>query len=74
MTTTTTELPAIADVVERIRAEYIQMPGLCLTKPQMQRLWGLEGIVCAAVVDALVAARVLRETEDGMYVSASVWS
>ena len=37
-----------------LKAEYREMPCLSLTKPQMQRLWGLEAFACDAVVDALV--------------------
>jgi hypothetical protein len=37
-------------------------------KEQMQKLWGLDAFVCDALVDALVAARVLRRTADGAYV------
>jgi hypothetical protein len=54
--------------LNRIRAEYREMPGLSLTPPQMQRLWGFEPHVCAALVDSLVAARVLRCTPKGSYV------
>lgn len=54
--------PMIAQWLELIRAEYREMPCLSLTKPQMQRLWGLESGVCDALVDALVAANVLRAT------------
>lgn len=54
--------------LNRIRAEYSEMPGLSLTEPQMQRLWGFEPHVCAALVDSLVAAHVLRRTPRGSYV------
>ena len=54
-----------------IGSEYGEMPGLSLTKPQMQRLWGLEPDVCDLLVDALVAARVLRRTADDTYVRAA---
>ncbi len=54
-----------------IGSEYGEMPGLSLTKPQMQRLWGLEPDVCDLLVDALVAARVLRRTADDTYVSVA---
>jgi hypothetical protein len=54
--------------LNRICAEYREMPGLSLTPPQMQRLWGFEPHVCAALVDSLVAARVLRRTLKGSYV------
>ena len=54
--------------LNRIRAEYREMPGLSLTQPQMRRLWGLEPHVCTALVDSLVAAHVLRRTPEGSYV------
>jgi hypothetical protein len=53
-----------------VQAEYREMPGLKLTKPQMRRLWGLDTVVCDALVDSLVAARVLQPTPSGAYVSA----
>ena len=59
----------ISNVLEVIKAEYREMPCLSLTKPQMQRFWTLEPFVCDAVVDALVAARVLRKTAAGTYVA-----
>jgi hypothetical protein len=55
--------------LQTIRAEYREMPGLSLTKAQMQRLWGMEAYLCDALVDALVAGRVLRETRGGTYVA-----
>lgn len=54
--------------LNRIRAEYREMPGLSLTQPQMQRLWGVEPYVCSALVESLVAARVLRRTARGTYI------
>ena len=53
--------------LELIQAEYREMPDLSLSKPQMQRLWGLDPFICDALVDALVAARVLRRTANGHY-------
>lgn len=47
------------------------MPCLRLTKAQMQRLWGLEAYVCDALVDTLIAARVLRATTGGAYVAVA---
>ena len=51
--------------LNRIRAEYREMPGLSLTQVQMQRLFGFEPHVCEALVNALVAAQVLRRTAKG---------
>jgi hypothetical protein len=53
--------------LELIQAEYREMPDLSLSKTQMQRLWGLDPFVCDALVEALVAARVLRRTANGNY-------
>jgi hypothetical protein len=55
--------------LNRIQAEYREMPGLSLTQPQMQRLWGFEPHVCEALIESLVAARVLRRTPRGHYVT-----
>ena len=71
-TTPTPPVPQSLPVVQwldLIRAEYREMPCLNLTKPQMQRLWGLEGHICDALVDALLAAGVLRRTTTGSYVA-----
>jgi len=38
------------------------------TKTQMQKLWGFDAFICDALVDALVAAQVLRRTSGGSYV------
>lgn len=60
----------VARWVQLVRAEYNEMPGMCLTKLQMQRLWGLEAEMCDGLVDTLVGARVLRKTATGTYVAA----
>ena len=61
--------PGVNRWLELIQAQYREMPGLRLKKPQMQRLWGLDAYVCDALVDSLVAARVLRRTLDGSYMT-----
>lgn len=55
--------------LNRIQSEYREMPGLSLTQPQMQRLWGFEPHVCEALIDSLVASRVLRLTPRGHYIA-----
>ena len=64
----TPEQSTIHDWVRLIRAEYLEMPGLNLTKPQIQRLWTLEPQVCDAVVDALVDEDFLKKTQRQAYV------
>jgi len=60
----------IDDLLRLIQADYLEMPGLHLTKAQIQRLWGLEPDVCDALLDALVAAEFLRQTSRNGYVLA----
>jgi len=45
-----------AEWTHRVPAEYLEMPGLTLTKWQMHRLWPLDATLCDAVVDTLVAS------------------
>ncbi|MCM3879273.1 MAG: hypothetical protein ND807_04105 [Vicinamibacterales bacterium] len=54
--------------VMRIQAEYRDMPGLHLTEPQIQRLWGLDETTCAAILEALVTRRILVKTHHNAYV------
>ena len=39
----------------RIRAEYLEMPGMRLTLPQAARLFNLERVLCARVLQTLVS-------------------
>jgi hypothetical protein len=55
-------------VLERIRAEYLEMPGMKLTTQQLQRLCGVEEPMCAGVLDSLVRAKFLCLNPDGTYV------
>ena len=47
-------------VVERVRGEFDEMPGLRLTPTQAARLWGLDQLACQEVLDRLVATSFLR--------------
>ena len=53
---------------ERIRAEYLEMPGMILTTDQVSRLCGLERSACQTVLDALVDAQFLILKSNGTYV------
>ena len=46
-------LPHIDEVLRRVQGEYLEMPGLRLTRAQAQRLWGLEQSMCDALLGAL---------------------
>lgn len=55
-----------------IRAEYQEIPGLCLTKRQAQRLWSLDPDFCTEVLDEMVAEHFLRRTAADLYVRADI--
>jgi len=58
--------------LQLIQAEYREMPGLNLTKPQVRRLWSLDPATCDALLDALVAGQFLAMTSRNGYVRADV--
>ena len=55
-------------IVERLRAEYLEMPGMTLKPEQIQRLCGIEPSMCKEALEALVEAKFLRVKSDGSYV------
>jgi hypothetical protein len=62
------EMETVVDleaVLRRVRAEFVEMPGLRLTPAQATRLWGLDGPACHAVIEALVESSFLRWTASG---------
>jgi hypothetical protein len=56
--------------LDLIQAEYREIPGLNLTKPQVQRLWGLDAHTCDALLAALEAVNFLRRTPRNAYIRA----
>jgi hypothetical protein len=61
---------ALDSLIRRARAEYLEMPGLCLTYQQAQRLWGLDATRCGTVLNALRGSGFLAETRSGQFVLA----
>jgi DNA-binding GntR family transcriptional regulator len=55
-------------ILERIRAEYLEMPGMRLKVEQVQRLFGVDPLVCRTVLDSLVECKFLYANPDGTYV------
>ena len=55
-------------LVDRVRGEFNEMPGLQLTIPQAARLLGIEPDACRSVIDQLVDSKVLRRTPAGTIV------
>lgn len=62
-----TTSPPDPQLLERIRAEYLEMPGLRLRAEQVQRLCGIERTMCQMVLDTLVETNFLRMKSDGTY-------
>lgn len=61
MTTTETT------VTDRIRSEYLEMPGLTLSQSQAMRLWGLSVPQSSRVLSDLVEAGFLVRDRRGAY-------
>jgi hypothetical protein len=59
--------PVAPDVVQRIRAEYLEMPGITLRAEQVQRLCGMDSALCESVLAALVESGFLSKRADGAY-------
>lgn len=53
--------------LQRIRSEYLEMPGMRLTVEQLHRLTGVDMSTCRRVLDDLVRARFLHRAADGAY-------
>jgi hypothetical protein len=58
-------------LVQRVKGEYLEMPGLALTLQQAQRLWALDRQTCETVLCLLVQAGFLITTHAGAFVQAS---
>ena len=61
---------ALTDVLDRVRAEYREIPGLRLTPSQARRLFAVEPSVCAALLNALTNEHFLVRTADGLFVQS----
>ena len=52
--------PVDTRLLQRIRCEFTEMPGLQLTVAQASRLWNTDAATSVALLDALVETRFLR--------------
>ena len=57
----------IDDLLNRLRAEFVAMPGVRLTSEQVQRRCAIEGAMCQLLLDSLVDAKFLRVKRGGTY-------
>jgi hypothetical protein len=56
------------NLLQRVRSEFDEMPGLRLTPAQAARLLGLDPRSCERVINVLVNSAFLRWTPDGSVV------
>jgi hypothetical protein len=61
---------AFAGLLRRVRAEYLEMPGLQLTTAQAARLWALDAAVCREVLMRLVESHFLVCTPKSVFARA----
>jgi hypothetical protein len=62
----TYDLPA-DPLIERLKAEFLEMPGLKLTEAQAKRLWSLDATLCSGLLEKLVSTNFLFKTRDGAF-------
>jgi hypothetical protein len=58
---------SVTDWIHIVRGEFHEIPGLHLTRSQVQRLWGLDALTCDAILTSLVGSRFLRRTDNDTY-------
>jgi hypothetical protein len=64
----TAPLPAdLSEALQRVRADFLEMPGLQVSLSQATRLWGLDATVCRVVLDSLVAVGFVVRTDKALF-------
>ena len=59
------------EMLHRVWAEYLEMPGLQLTRQQAQRLWGLDEATCTRILEFFVGIGFLRRSDTVAYARAT---
>ena len=54
-------------LLNRVRSEFIEMPGLRLRIDQAQRLWNLDRTICEHLLHSLVEAKFLGRFDNEVY-------
>jgi hypothetical protein len=62
--------PVVEQWMQTVRGEFLEVPGLLLTRDQVQRLWDLDDSLCDTVLEALVQNGFLQRTDQGAFVRA----
>jgi hypothetical protein len=65
--TSQTHEDRIAEWVRIVRGEFLEEPGLNLTRRQVQRLWGLDPTTCDVLLRTLVASKFLMKGKGDQY-------
>jgi hypothetical protein len=52
---------------DRVKGEFLEMPGLCLAPGQAARLWAVDRETCERVLRQLVEAGFLWQTREGLF-------
>lgn len=68
MTTSDHVMPAL---LQRIRCEFLEMPGLHLTPPQAARLWALDRATSELVLGELASSGFLSKSRGGAYLRST---
>ena len=65
------EPPRVEHFIDIVHSEYLEMPGLTLTKPQMRRFLGIDAPTCDVVLEILEREKFLKRTPKETYVRES---
>ena len=60
-----------ATLEDRVRGEFLEMPGLSLTPQQASRLWAVDRATSERVLNVLTSAGFLARTRDGAYLRSA---
>ena len=60
-----------ATLEDRVRGEFLEMPGLSLTPQQASRLWAVDHATSERVLNGLTSAGFLARTRDGAYLRSA---
>ncbi len=61
----------VTPLLHRVRSEFLEMPGLCLTLAQASRLWSLDRMTSEHVLQLLVESGFLTRSRDGAFFRVS---
>ena len=60
------------NLLDRVRGEFLEMPGLRLIPMQAARLWSIDPRLSTRILDGLVEAGFLCKTREGAYLRVGV--